>query len=96
MFDAINWSTDSVCAQTLERAAELGLSVRLLPACYDVDDRGALHRLCSDLLGSGAAGATEIRPCDPPTFSATLSAVKDATAFGPLPRPRCLLSEWLS
>jgi rSAM/selenodomain-associated transferase 1 len=54
LFEAINWSTDRVCAQTLERAAEIGLGVRPLPACYDVDDRRTLHRLCSELLGSEA------------------------------------------
>ena len=43
LFEAIDWSTDRVCAQTLERAAEIGLDVRLLPACYDVDDRRTLR-----------------------------------------------------
>jgi uncharacterized protein len=55
LFEAIEWSTDRVFAQTLERAAELGLRVRLLPACYDVDDRRTLYRLCSELLGSEAS-----------------------------------------
>jgi len=62
LFESIDWSTDRVCAQTLERAAELGLSVRLLPACYDVDNRGTLDRLCSELLGAGVSGAPEIAP----------------------------------
>ncbi len=62
LFEAIDWSTDRVCAQTLERAAEIGLDVRLLPACYDVDDRRTLHRLCSELLGSDASDDPEIAP----------------------------------
>ena len=62
LFEAIDWSTDRVCAQTLERAAEIGLNVRLLPACYDVDDRRTLHRLCSELLGSDASDDPEIAP----------------------------------
>ena len=62
IFEGIDWSTSRVCAQTLERAAEIGLNVRLLPAGYDVDDRKTLHRLCSELLGSDASGAPEIAP----------------------------------
>jgi glycosyltransferase A (GT-A) superfamily protein (DUF2064 family) len=62
LFEAIDWSTDRVCAQTLARAAEIGLSVRLLPACYDVDDRRTLHRLCSELLGSDTSDTPEIAP----------------------------------
>ena len=62
LFEAIDWSTDRVCAQTLERAAEIGLKVRLLPACYDVDDHRALHRLCSELLGSDPLDAPDTAP----------------------------------
>lgn len=53
LFEGIDWSTDRVCAQTLDRAAELGLPVELLPAWYDVDDAAALRRLRDDLLGAG-------------------------------------------
>src|SRR4029079_19481653 len=60
LFEAIDWSTDRVCAQTLERAAEIGLSVCLLPACYDVDDRWTLRRLCADLLGHNDSEDLEI------------------------------------
>ena len=52
MFQEIDWSTRSVCEQTLKRAAEIGLPIRLLPAGYDVDDLVTLRRLCYDLLGS--------------------------------------------
>jgi rSAM/selenodomain-associated transferase 1 len=62
LFEAIDWSTDRVCAQTRERASEIGLNVRLLPVCYDVDERRTLHRLCSELLGSDAPGAPDIAP----------------------------------
>jgi len=50
MFEEIDWSTGRVFAQTEQRARELGLSVHLLPAAYDVDDRATLRRLCHDLL----------------------------------------------
>jgi rSAM/selenodomain-associated transferase 1 len=62
LFEGIDWSTDRVRAQTLERASEIGLGVRLLPRCYDVDDRRTLHRLCDDLLGSNASEDPEIAP----------------------------------
>lgn len=62
LFEAIDWSTDRVRTQTLERAAQMGLVVRLLPACYDIDDRRALSRLCEDLLGPNAAKDSEIAP----------------------------------
>jgi len=62
LFEAIDWSTDRVCAQTIERAAEIGIDVRLLPGCYDVDDRTTLHRLCNELLGSDASDDPEIAP----------------------------------
>jgi rSAM/selenodomain-associated transferase 1 len=51
MFAEIDWSTNRVFEQTLQRAADLQLDVHLLPAYYDVDDRAALRRLCDDLLG---------------------------------------------
>lgn len=51
LFEEIDWSTERVADQTLERARELGIAVDLLPTWYDVDDRSTLHRLCSELLG---------------------------------------------
>ena len=62
LFEEIDWSTDRVRAQTGERAAEIGLAVRLLPACYDVDDHKSLHRLCDDLLGPNQSVDPEIAP----------------------------------
>jgi uncharacterized protein len=61
LFQEIDWSTDRVFAQTLERAHEIGLNVHLLPSCFDVDDRAALQRLCDELLGENlpAAPATK-------------------------------------
>ena len=45
MFDDITWSTEHVARQTLERAAEIGLPVHLLPEWYDVDDAAGLARV---------------------------------------------------
>ena len=51
LFEEIDWSTERVFQQTLERASEIGVAVELLPLGYDVDDRATLRRLCGELLG---------------------------------------------
>ena len=43
--------------QTTARAKEIGLAVKLLPMCYDVDDFTTLRRLCKELLGENSPGA---------------------------------------
>ena len=62
LFAGIDWSTDRVCAQTLQYAAELRLDVHLLPPGYDVDDCATLRRLCDDLLGPNASGNKNTAP----------------------------------
>lgn len=61
LFQEIDWSTERVFAQTVERGSEIGLEVHVLPSCFDVDDRVALQRLCDELLGENlpAAPATK-------------------------------------
>lgn len=54
LFADIPWSTSQVLAQTLARAAALGLPVSLLPPWYDVDDTAGLELLCHELFGGGA------------------------------------------
>ncbi len=49
LFENIDWSTERVCAQTRQRAAEAGLPVVLLEPWYDVDDAAALRRLEREL-----------------------------------------------
>jgi len=49
LFEDVAWSTEVVARQTLERAAEIGLDVHVLPAWYDVDDIAALRLLRSEL-----------------------------------------------
>jgi len=51
LFENIDWSTERVLSQTIERAVQLDLKVHLLPAWYDVDDRATLGRLCDELFG---------------------------------------------
>lgn len=57
LFEDVDWSTERVTGQTLERAAEIGLPVEMLPAWYDVDDGGMLSRLAGDLLDEPRAGS---------------------------------------
>jgi rSAM/selenodomain-associated transferase 1 len=54
LFADIAWSTETVAAQTRERAAALGLELVELETWYDVDDNAALQRLMSDV--SAAVG----------------------------------------
>jgi hypothetical protein len=51
MFEDIDWSTERVAAQTLERARDIGLDVHTLPVWYDVDDVDGLRRLHAELCG---------------------------------------------
>ena len=60
LFERIDWSTDVVLDQTIRRAREIGLDVKLLPSGYDVDDAGSLHRLCNELLAD--TPSTSIAP----------------------------------
>ncbi|HET9792466.1 MAG TPA: TIGR04282 family arsenosugar biosynthesis glycosyltransferase [Candidatus Angelobacter sp.] len=55
LFADIEWSTEKVLAQTLERAAQVKLEVVLLPVWYDVDDGNSLERLCDELFGAQPA-----------------------------------------
>jgi glycosyltransferase A (GT-A) superfamily protein (DUF2064 family) len=50
LFEEIDWSTERVLDQTVQRASEIGLEVKLLPPGYDVDDGRSLRRLCNELL----------------------------------------------
>src|SRR4051794_16481433 len=54
LFEEIDWSTERVAEQTIQRAHEIGVPVELLPTWYDVDDRATLRRLCDELLGPAA------------------------------------------
>jgi rSAM/selenodomain-associated transferase 1 len=57
LFEQIDWSTERVLAQTLERANEIRLDARLLPTWYDVDDAATLERLRRELLAVPGEGA---------------------------------------
>jgi len=70
VFADIPWGTESVAARTLDRAAEIGLEVVLLPEWYDVDDAETLGWLRDELAGTsrrftkgGVASATRAFLC---------------------------------
>ncbi len=48
LFTEIDWSTERVLQQTLQRAEQLRLSVHQLPVWYDVDDLTTLQRFCRE------------------------------------------------
>jgi glycosyltransferase A (GT-A) superfamily protein (DUF2064 family) len=49
LFQGIPWSTGDVLAQSLKRAAEVGLSVGVTPTWYDIDTIQDLQRLIHEL-----------------------------------------------
>jgi rSAM/selenodomain-associated transferase 1 len=55
LFEQIDWSTEGVLNQTMQRATEIGLEVKLLPTGFDVDDEASLRRLCEVLLADGTS-----------------------------------------
>jgi rSAM/selenodomain-associated transferase 1 len=63
LFDRIAWSSAEVLAHTVERAAEIGLEVKLLPSWYDVDDATTLSQLCEELFLSGQGDGNYPAPC---------------------------------
>jgi uncharacterized protein len=56
VFEQIDWSTERVLEQTLDRAREIGLTTELLPTWYDVDDAATLERLRMELAAPSAIG----------------------------------------
>ncbi len=59
LFTGIDWSTSKVLTQTIERAAEIGLEVVLLPQWYDVDDAATLRHLCDELFSRNGESAAD-------------------------------------
>ncbi len=90
IFEDIAWSTAAVFAQTLERAAELGVEVAPMATWYDVDDAASLRRLIAELFGDRLAtqkpppSATDLKGFAAPVTRAWLSI---ALAGGLADRP---------
>jgi rSAM/selenodomain-associated transferase 1 len=86
IFEDIGWSTAAVFAQTLERAAELGLEVARMPSWYDVDDAPSLRRLIEELFGerSSTASPTDLQGFSAPATRLWLSMALSAGLAGRL------------
>jgi rSAM/selenodomain-associated transferase 1 len=80
LFQDIAWSSEHVAQQTLERAAELGLSVHILPTWYDVDDIRALRMLQAELF-EGQSFALDLRPNLAPHTRAFMHALLESPDF---------------
>ena len=76
VFEDIDWSTERVARQTLERARELGLSVHTLPAWYDVDDAETLRMLHAELCAD-IAFAADLPPYRASNTATLLRALVD-------------------
>jgi rSAM/selenodomain-associated transferase 1 len=57
LFEDIDWSTERVAQQTLDRAREIALPVHRLAPWYDVDDLPALRCLHAQLFAGAREGA---------------------------------------
>ena len=82
IFADIAWSTGDVLAQSLARAAEIGLSVRLLDPWYDVDDFDSLAILRAELAGLAPACSRGLRG-GPATATRALLASPEARLHAP-------------
>jgi glycosyltransferase A (GT-A) superfamily protein (DUF2064 family) len=61
LFREIDWSTERVTAQTLERAEALDLRVSMLPPWYDVDTAVDLARLRAEVGGLSSDALSHTR-----------------------------------
>jgi rSAM/selenodomain-associated transferase 1 len=78
LFEDIAWSTEHVARQTLERAAELGLPVHVLPRWYDVDDVRALRMLQAELFEDQSC-ALDLRPNQPRHTRALMRSLTESS-----------------
>jgi rSAM/selenodomain-associated transferase 1 len=89
LFDDIDWSTERVARQTLQRAREIGLDVHCLPAWYDVDDAQALRQLHAELFENASLdpALTPFRAPDTAALMEDLKATADLGTRLGLSRP---------
>ncbi|MBA3752985.1 MAG: TIGR04282 family arsenosugar biosynthesis glycosyltransferase [Nitrospira sp.] len=63
LFTSVEWSTERVLSQTIQRAAELHVPFELLPTWYDIDNATSLVRLCNELVFTPhQAGGEGLKP----------------------------------
>jgi rSAM/selenodomain-associated transferase 1 len=81
LFEDIDWSTERVARQTLERARAIGLPVHVLPAWYDVDEAAALRLLHGELCG-GRSFAADLRSHQAPRTAELMRTLLRDTDWG--------------
>ena len=81
LFKGVAWSSEAVFAQTLERAAEIGLPVHILPEWYDIDDAAALRLLAEELL-AGKSFSASLQSSPAPNSTALLETMFQAANLG--------------
>jgi hypothetical protein len=62
LFEQVDWSTERVLNQTIQRANDIELEVKLLPTGYDIDDEAGLRRLRDELLRNESVSSSEVAP----------------------------------
>jgi rSAM/selenodomain-associated transferase 1 len=82
LFERIDWSTERVLAQTLERAREIGLQAELLSTWYDVDDGATLERLRRELLLASGKDLTGYDATHTRTYLKSLQAPQTMACTG--------------
>ncbi len=81
LFEDIDWSTERVFDQTLERAAEIGVPVQVLPTWYDVDDLAGLRRLYDEMFRAGL-GEGRLTPNEAPHTRRLLLQMLESANLG--------------
>jgi rSAM/selenodomain-associated transferase 1 len=84
LFEDVTWSTGEVARQTLERAAEIGLDMHVLPTWYDVDDVAALRMLHAELF-QGLVLSRQLQRCRASHSARLLRTLPSLAAFAPSP-----------
>jgi len=72
LFEEIDWSTERVYQQTLDRAGEIGVAVAALPEWYDVDDEATLVMLAREIGPFRSAGDPYLNGYRAPSTTAFL------------------------
>lgn len=80
LFEDIEWSTESVFDQTMDRAREIGLPVVVLPNWYDVDDTETMQMLVGELFDDKPFRVVSPKPPECRHTRATLGRLLEVPA----------------
>ena len=72
LFEQIDWSTERVFRQTLDRANDIGVAVAALPEWYDVDDEATLTMLAREIGPCRSAAGPYLNGYQAPSTTAFL------------------------